>query len=390
MMLGVATALSAPLIALLKAENFGIHMFEDSGRGKSTTANIANSIYGNPERIRLTWNTTPFAITNEAAARNDNFLTIDEIGEGKAKDAEQIAYMLFNGTGRIRGRKDGGNHEILRWRLAALSFGEKDLETHLAEKGIKVNAGQLVRLINVPFEQAGKYHHFANGKAHADHLNRATMRHFGTVGRAWIEWLSAHNSNVLATFEQIKAKWLARLPNDADPQVFRVATRFAILETALQLAHNFTGWSEQENAEAVLHCFNLWVNVFGFHSKKEQQIIEQVNGWLLANAEGRFIAFPFDDRQPKIANIAGYRMLMTENNPQEHFYVYPQAFDEAISGYQKEQASQILTNKGILKRGAENGRYTVKLPHKIDPKRTRCYLLFPIIESDDSADGGSR
>ena len=136
----------------------------------------------------------------------------------------------------------------------------------------------------------------------------------------------------------------------------------------------------------LLHCFNQWVNIFGFQSKKEQQIIEQVNGWLLSNAEGRFIAFPFDDKQPKVGNIAGYRVMLSSDNDREHFYVYPKAFEEAIVGHQKEQASHILEINGMLKRGGEKGRYMVKLPHKIDPKRTRCYLLFPVIENDDPTD----
>lgn len=46
---------------------------------------------------------------NEAAARNDGFLTLDEIGQ-QAKDArnlEAIAYDLFNETGKIQGKKKG-------------------------------------------------------------------------------------------------------------------------------------------------------------------------------------------------------------------------------------------------------------------------------------------
>lgn len=385
-MLGVAVAFSAPMIALLKAESFGVHLFEDSGRGKSTVADIANSIYGNAEKIALTWDTTHVGITNEAAARNDGFLTIDEIGQGRAKETEKIAYTLFNNVGRIRGKKDGGNHEILRWRVTALSFGEKDLETHLAEKGIQINAGQLVRLLNVPFETAKCYHGLKDGKAHADYLKQASKENYGIVGREWVKFLAENSQIVLDTYSRIKAKWLERPPEDADPQVFRVAGRFAILETALHLSATFTGWEMEECSEAMLHCFNQWVNIFGFQSKKEQQIIEQVNGWLLSNAEGRFIAFPFDDKQPKVGNIAGYRVMLSSDNDREHFYVYPKAFEEAIVGHQKEQASHILEINGMLKRGGEKGRYMVKLPHKIDPKRTRCYLLFPVIENDDPTD----
>ncbi|WP_265588406.1 hypothetical protein [Muribacter muris] len=38
----------------------------------------------------------------------------------------------------------------------------------------------------------------------------------------------------------------------------------------------------------------------------------------------------------------------------------------------------------MLKRGNEpRYEYLIKLPHKVDPKRSRCYVLFPIDESKD-------
>ncbi|WP_458118935.1 DUF927 domain-containing protein [Mannheimia haemolytica] len=385
MMLGVAVSLSAPLLHLLNADGFGVHLFGGSTAGKTTIANIASSIYGNPDRTRLGWNATALGLMNEAAARNDGFLALDEIGQGASlKHIEQTAYALFNGVGKIQGAKEGGNRDLLRWRIMAFSTGELDLESYLAQGGIKIHAGQLVRLLNVPITQAKSYHAFSDGKAHADHLNLASKQHYGAVGREWIEWLSIaeNRQNLTAIYESVRHKWLNRLPDEASPQVQRVASRFVILETALIASLHLTGWQAEECSEAITKAFNEWVNIFGLHSREEKTVIEQVNGWLLANAEGRFISVPFDSNQ-KISNIAGYRMLLTDNNHKEHFYVYPLAFDEAIKGLAKEQACQILLNADMLKQGREQGyKYMTKLPHKIDQKRTRCYLLYPITEPD--------
>ncbi|SQE31524.1 Superfamily II helicase and inactivated derivatives [Mannheimia haemolytica] len=266
----------------------------------------------------------------------------------------------------------------------AFSTGELDLESYLAQGGIKIHAGQLVRLLNVPITQAKSYHAFSDGKAHADHLNLASKQHYGVVGREWIQWLSIaeNRQNLTAIYESVRHKWLNRLPDEASPQVQRVASRFVILETALIASLHLTGWQAEECSEAITKAFNEWINIFGLHSREEKTVIEQVNGWLLANAEGRFISVPFDSNQ-KISNIAGYRMLLTDNNHKEHFYVYPLAFDEAIKGLAKEQACQILLNADMLKQGREQGyKYMTKLPHKIDQKRTRCYLLYPITEPD--------
>lgn len=46
MMLGIAASMAAPLIGLVGADGFGVHLFEQSSAGKTTTANIASSVWG--------------------------------------------------------------------------------------------------------------------------------------------------------------------------------------------------------------------------------------------------------------------------------------------------------------------------------------------------------
>ncbi|HCB7201462.1 TPA: DUF927 domain-containing protein, partial [Escherichia coli] len=81
MMLGVAVSLSAPLIGLVGADGFGVHLFEQSSAGKTTTQNIASSLWGEPDAQRLTWYGTALGIANEAEAHNDGLLPLDEIGQ---------------------------------------------------------------------------------------------------------------------------------------------------------------------------------------------------------------------------------------------------------------------------------------------------------------------
>lgn len=58
--------------------------------------------------------------------------------------------------------------------------------------------------------------------------------------------------------------------------------------------------------------------------------------------------------------------------------------NEAIKGHPKKQACQILAEKGMLKRGKEKGYgFTIKLPRQIKGDRTRCYLLYTLVESEE-------
>ncbi len=388
MMLGVAVALSAPIIHLINAESFGVHIFGGSSTGKTTIANIASSIYGHPDEIRLSWLTTPLGISNEAQARNDGFMPLDEIGQStNRKHVGDIAYSLFNGVGKIQGAKEGGNRDLARWRTVAFSTGEIDLETYLTNVEIKTNVGQLVRLLNIPLQRATQFHHHKDGKAHADHLNQASKLHYGVIGREWIKHLiDLHRNNAIEPlYRAILENRLNTLPNDCHSQVKRVMSRFSILEMTLKLSLDFTGWDVGECENAITKAFNEWVNIFGYHSREELQVIEQVNGWLLANAEGRFIRYPIDPTQREVNNIAGYRVIPdSKSDEQEYFYLYPMAFDEAIKGHPKKQACQILAEKGMLKRGKEKGYgFTIKLPRQIKGDRTRCYLLYTLVESEE-------
>lgn len=384
MMLGVACALAAPLIGLIGAESFGVHLFGKSSAGKTTIANIASSIYGEPDLIRLSWNGTSLGLINEAAARNDGFIPLDEIGQGASKKhVEQTAYALFNGVGKIQGAKEGGNRELNRWRILAFSTGEQDLELYLKQDNIRTNAGQLVRLLNIPITPAGTFYHFGNGKAHADHLNAMTRQYYGTMGKAWIMWLLENKQAVVAEYQRYAAQWQAMLPNDASPQVKRVAGRFALLETALQLASPFTGWKTTENQTALLHSFNEWVNEYGLHSREEKQIIEQVNGWLLRYGS-RFIEIPLNPNQKEPNDTAGYRLLVNERNDKEKFFIYPQVYlGDVIKGFNEKQANEILFNAGMLERSNETPpRFRVRVPASVDKKQTRCYVLIPITEQE--------
>lgn len=260
MMLGVAAALSAPLIGLVGADGFGVHLFEQSSAGKTTTANIASSLYGEPDALRLTWYGTALGIANEAEAHNDSLLPLDEVGQGSsAKDVATSAYTLFNGAGKLQGAKEGGNRELKRWRTVAISTGEMDIETFLSAGGLKVKAGQLVRLLNLPMEKSVTHHEYQNGKQHADALKEAYQTNHGAAGREWIKWLAGHQQEAKQAVRAAQERWRSLIPADYGEQVHRVGERFAILEAALVLGMPVTGWGEQESRDAIQHGFNAWV-----------------------------------------------------------------------------------------------------------------------------------
>lgn len=377
MMLGVAASMAAPLIGLVGADGFGVHLFEQSSAGKTTTANIASSVWGVPDALRLTWYGTALGIANEAEAHNDGLLPLDEIGQGSnARDVATSAYTLFNGAGKLQGAKEGGNRELKRWRTVAVSTGEMDIETFLSAGGLRVKAGQLVRLMNIPMEKATVFNGQPNGKAHADALKEAWLDNHGAAGREWVKWLAAHQQEAKQAVRDAQERWRGLIPSDYGEQVHRVAERFAILEAALVLSCHITGWSEQASRDAIQHSFNAWVKEFGTGNKEHQQIIEQCEAFLNTYGFSRYLPYPESDaRDLPIKELAGYRTGSQSSDEVFKFYTFPAAFEQEIArGFNHTQFARALASAGMLETG-DKGRYKKKALRKMGGKQHVFYVL---------------
>lgn len=375
MMTGIAAALAAPLIGLVGADGFGIHFYEQSSAGKTTTANVASSLYGNPDLLRLTWYGTALGLANEAAAHNDGLMPLDEVGQGADPvSVSQSAYALFNGVGKLQGAKEGGNRDLKRWRTVAISTGEMDLETFIATAGRKTKAGQLVRLLNIPLSKAVRFHDHQNGKQHADALKDAYQHHHGAAGREWIKWLADHQQQAIDTVRECEARWRSLIPADYGEQVHRVAARFAILEAALLLGEVVTGWDAQTCRDAIQHSYNAWLREFGTGNKEHQQIIEQTEAFLNAHGLSRYAPLGYDPRDLPIRDLAGYRKKGSHESDPIIFYTFPATFEQEIArGFNARQFAEVLKNAGMLTPPTSGRGYQGRV--REDGRQIRVYVL---------------
>lgn len=163
--------------------------------------------------------------------------------------------------------------------------------------------------------------------------------------------------------------------------------RFAVLETALQLAKHLTQWTEEENAQAILKNFLSWKEDFGEKSREETSIIDTLFDWINEN-EASFIEYPFDENQRTPNKTAGFRILSNEVTKElEHFLLYPKAFKEILSNYPIKMACETLANAGILIKPAkpEQGyEYMFIVSQKLVGKRkVRAYKIKPLLQDEN-------
>ncbi|EEJ6665266.1 DUF927 domain-containing protein [Salmonella enterica subsp. enterica] len=391
MVTAIAAAFAAPMLSLVGADGFGIHFYEQSSAGKTTTANTAASIYGSPDKTKLTWYGTALGMVNEAAAHNDGFMSLDEISQNtRRRDVAESAYALFNGVGKLQGRREGGNREILRYTTVALSTGETDLGSFIREDGGNVNAGQLVRLLNIPLTRATSFHTLPDGKAHADALKSAYQSHYGAVGRKWVSMLADNPKAAQDAVAVAKTRWKSLLSTQHGEQAGRVADCFAILEAALVLSQSLTGWDIAECRAAVEHNFRTWVALYGAGNREFVQVVEMVENFLLVN-ESRFdvIAGSESEEFPTLSTDkirrAGWLALNGAPDGRNVYYVLPGVFKaETIPGKEHVQAAKILHEEGVLWKKTKD-RYTSLTP-RINGQQywTYALMLVPVVEGEES------
>ncbi|MCT8214002.1 DUF927 domain-containing protein [Proteus mirabilis] len=388
MMFTIGAALSAPMTSLTGADSFGIHIYAQSTAGKSTTADMAVSLYGDPDLQRLTWYGTEYGMTNEAVAHNDGLLYLDEVGQGAdPKHVYKSAYTLFNGKGKIQGAKEGGNRQVQSWRTVAISTGEKDIETFLLSSGVKVNAGQLVRLLNIPIECATELHECETGKAHADLIKINCRSSYGAAGRYWIEYLSNHKDEAKEAYRTAQQRWSKLIPSSYGEQVHRASDRFATIEAALIMGRVITGWNEQDCKDAVQAAFNAWIAEFGTGNKEIEQIKDQTIAFLSTYGMSRFAPLPYDEQSLPIRELAGYRVKSnTQDEAPILFYTLPTVFkNEIAKTFNTDTFADALHKLGILKKPSNGKGYqgrTPRLKH-LGNIQQRAYILMLVPDEEE-------
>lgn len=275
-----------PILRPLNADGFGLHLRGGSSIGKSTTLHAARSVAGLPAG---SWRATDNGIEGEAAAVNDGFLTLDELGEGDAFAVDRIAYMLANGVGKGRADQTGARKARTDWRVAVLSTGEGSLSEKIAEGGRKrgANAGQNVRFIDVPADAGlglgvfDTLHEFPAAADFADAIRRAVDEQAGTAFRAFLERLTAATSGAMSFAEGVRRDFRGGA-GALDPQASRVRGHFAMNAAAGELATNLgvTGWDVGEAERAAEILFQCWLDVRGVGPQEDREAIAAVVAYL--------------------------------------------------------------------------------------------------------------
>jgi putative DNA primase/helicase len=303
LLLACSMGFAAALLTPLGVEGGGIHLRGPSSEGKTTAAFVGASVWGEPGRVEH-WRATANGLEGVAAAHNDNLLLLDELKEIDPREAGATAYMLANGSGKRRGRPEGGTRPRLTWTVLFLSTGEISLAQHVEQVGHRVHAGQEVRLIDLPADAGqghGVFEHLhdhESAQVFADALRRHVHAAHGTSGRMFVAALVQDMPQALEQVRKVCEAFMTQVPTAATGQVRRVAGRFALIGAAGELATaaGITGWEAGVAVGAAATCFNNWLQQRGtLTNADEARAVAQVRLFFERYGEARFTPWTVAD-----------------------------------------------------------------------------------------------
>lgn len=382
LMLAVCASLAGPLLEPSGQESGGFNWTGQSSTGKTTALVAAGSVWGKGASSGgyvQNWRATSNGLEGLAALHSDAALCLDEIGQAPGRTIMEAAYMLANGMGKARAFQDGSARTARSWRCMVLSTGEKGLAEKIAEEGGRVQAGQAVRLIDVPADAGAgmgifeDLHGQESPQAFADAIKHAAATHYGHAARAFIATFQENRDDATNTLHKALSAGLSQLcPDNADGQVQRVARRFLLCALAGEMAAEWRllPWSQGEALAAVKVCFETWlVRRGGMGAAEDAAIVEQVTLFIEQHGASRFQ--DIDNPTATCINRVGFRR---STEAVTEFYVLPESFKEVCKGYSPTHAARVLRDKGIL---LTEGQKLQRKPPRDLPGigRPRCYVL---------------
>ena len=361
LLLSVSCVLAGPVLRLMGEESGGIHLFDVTSSGKTTSAIVGGSVLGGgPDGCINQWRATANGLEGIAAERNDAALLLDELNQVDPRQVNDIIYMLSNGQGKSRANIDGTSRARSDWAVSIVSTGELTLAEHVRQGGGRMRGRSAVRLLDIPADAGAGMGAFevtygSSPREFSDLLKANAKRVYGAPFLAWIDGIVTDVPYVTGLLKDLATTFhVNNCPPDASPEVARAVRRFAVIAAAGELATQFgvTGWSECDATWGAKRCLADWIRarggVGGFDAgKMVSQVRKFLREWgdsdrFPGERGGVSISPAAQEKRRTYKAPAGFRK-------DGSFYIFPDVFKEEVcAGYSHEAVCHALQDAGFL------------------------------------------
>lgn len=266
-------ACSASLLNILNLSSCIVDNSGESSTGKSYSSRIAASLFGNYLQLESNGNATQVGIEIKAASYCDLPLFFDETATlANEQILKKIVYMLGNGQGRLRGRKELTLRSPPKWRTVALTTGEQPITSY------ESFTGQHVRVISI---RGG----LPNGMGEQIKVGYDTISgNYGHVAERYMRKLFERQEKLHDDFVQLRKEFSNTGLNTGD----RVADHFAAFTLAGEILESIfieIGLDARNPKEITKKYFEQCVTDRPIVSYSLRALTDAID-WMNANKKG--------------------------------------------------------------------------------------------------------
>lgn len=228
---GVSSAMLGLINIRYPMESLMIHLVGSSSSGKSTTAILAASVWGNcnlrENGLLTSFNTTLNALQKRLSGNFGVIQCLDELNQYSGNDVTKLIYSLSEGRIRSRLNKECEMNQLESWNTVILSTGEKGILSMASN-----NEGLRVRLFELTLDK------WTQSATNSTNIKTITATNYGFLGIRFIEAIDSLGiDEVFNLYDQNREYLLTKLNQNQFTD--RIAAKMAILLTSADILEQY-------------------------------------------------------------------------------------------------------------------------------------------------------
>ncbi len=183
----VGVSLSAPLYAFSGLDGAQVHLYGDTGAGKTIAQWWAQSMWGNPKALHFASSYTPNALYRRLGFHSNLPMTIDENTLNEAKHQADFLLVVTQGKEKARLTKDARERTPNTWATSVITSGNRTVSSILPERGEETQA-MMMRLVEVPLVTHKIFSSTTNA---GERISQHLLDNHGHIGMAFLKYVVA-------------------------------------------------------------------------------------------------------------------------------------------------------------------------------------------------------
>lgn len=381
LIVAVALSLGACLLKGTRQESFWLHIYGDSSIGKTLMLMLAYSIFHKAQRGKLpTMDFTEAGLEDLACKHDDQVVVLDELDQlaGDSRERSKrmglVIHRIAGGASRLRSKRYDPQH-IFTWRTIVFSSGEISLAQLNSTAGRHRNAGEALRVIDLPAittASAGIFDRRSDGESGrtlANRLEHAIERNGCVLGPAFVHAMQKDLRKYTKEALRLRDEFLQMIGVKQDTKTLRYASKFALGYAAGVLASRLgiLNWTEELIGDAFKTSYYTASN----DALSPDNAIDGAIATVRRRCERpeRFVC----SKAERTRKTYGY--LRKASNGHCYYLISPSRLQKwSGAGIYHAEVALELKAKGILKSGAD-GKLTRQARIEGEALRRRYYWL---------------